>query len=168
MLKRKNEMALIGSVGDDAWGKLYEELLQGAGIVPIFEKFSTDNTGMCSVFCNKKDRAHITDLGASTQVNLEFVELNLDWLKEVELIYTELFILKHRKNIVYLLGELAHKDRKIFGFNLPSFYFIETYLKEINDLWEYADVVFANEAEAMFYGSLNNIYVIVNKFRRII
>jgi sugar/nucleoside kinase (ribokinase family) len=160
MLKKKNEMALIGSVGNDAWGKLYAELLEGAGIIPIFENFETDNTGMCSVFCNKKDRAHITDLGASTQVSIQFVHSRLHLLKEVELIYTELFILKHRKNIVYLLAELAQKERIIFGFNLPSFYFIETYLKEINELWEYADVVFANEAEAMFYGSLNNIYVI--------
>jgi sugar/nucleoside kinase (ribokinase family) len=166
MLKKKNEMALIGSVGDDAWGKLYTDLLEAAGIVSIFEKFSSDNTGMCSVFCNKKDRAHITDLGASTQINIEFVESKLEMLKDVELIYTELFILKHRKNIVYLLAELAQKDRKIFGFNLPSFYFIETYLKEINELWEFADVVFANEAEAMFYGSLNNIYVIINNCRR--
>jgi adenosine kinase len=75
-------------------------------------------------------------------------------LKTVELIYTELFILKHRKNIVYLLAESTNTDNKTFGFNLPSFYFIETFLEDIKNLFEYADIVFANFAEAIFFGKL--------------
>jgi adenosine kinase len=46
---------------------------------------------------------------------------------------------------------------KKFGFNLPSFYFIENYLEDIKKLFEYADIVFANAAEAMFLSTLLNI-----------
>jgi hypothetical protein len=99
-------------------------------------------------------------------ISYDFVMSYMNLLKEVELIYTELFILKHRKEIVFLLAKLAHKERKIFGFNLPSFFFIENYFNDIKELFEYADIVFANEAEAIFFGSLFNIYVKYNNFRK--
>lgn len=150
---------MIGSVGNDFYGELYSELLDKEGILPIFEKYEGTNTGICCVICNDRDRGHITDLGASTMISYDFAMSYINLLKEVELIYTELFILKHRKEIVFLLAKLAHKERKIFGFNLPSFYFIETYFNEIKELFEYADIVFANEAEAIFFGSLFDIYV---------
>jgi sugar/nucleoside kinase (ribokinase family) len=168
MLNTKGKTALIGSVGDDKWGKIYHNLLEKEGIVPIFDIIMNDNTGMCCVFCNKNDRAHITDLGASTKISIEFVESKIGYLKDIEFIYSNLFILKHRKDIVFMLADLAHKERKIFGFNLPSFYFLETYLEEINYLWEYSDVVFANEDEAKLFGILNNINVNIDNFRRII
>jgi sugar/nucleoside kinase (ribokinase family) len=93
-------------------------------------------------------------------ISIEFVKRVWDKLKDAELIYTELFILKHRQDIVYLLAELGMKEGKIFGFNLPSFYFIETYLADIVKLIEYADVFFANAAEASFFGNLLDLPVI--------
>jgi sugar/nucleoside kinase (ribokinase family) len=152
---KENELTgVLGSVGDDFYGDLYAKLLQKENIVPLFEKFDEVNTGLCCVFCHNRDRGHITDLGASTLISLEFVQRIWDQLKNVQLIYTELFILKHRKNVVYLLAENCLSDQKLFGFNLPSAYFIENYFQDILNLIEYADVLFANAAEALFFASL--------------
>jgi len=160
MLKSKNEndiTGLLGSVGEDFYGDLYADLLCKETIVPIFEKYDKSNTGVCCVFCHNRDRGHITDLGASITISEDYVKRIWEDLKEVQLIYTELFILKHRKNIVYMLAELGLDNSKLFGFNLPSFYFIETFFDDITSLIGYADVFFANAAEAKFYGKLLNI-----------
>jgi sugar/nucleoside kinase (ribokinase family) len=163
MLSDKNDgyCALIGSVGYDFYGNLYAQLLEEEKIIPLFEKFENINTGVCGVFCHKRDRGHLTDLGASTLISMEFVQRIWKELVDVQLVYTELFILKHRKNIVYLLAELGLKDGKIFGFNIPSFYFIENFLDDIQNLFEYADVVFANKAEAEFFVKFLNIEVFI-------
>lgn len=156
--KKENEMtALLGSVGEDFYGDLYSDLLIKEDIYPIFERFEKINTGVCCVFCHNRDRGHITDLGASVNISEDFVKRNWEELKNVELIYTELFILKHKKDVVYMLAELALDDSKIFGFNLPSFYFIETFFDDITNLVGHADIFFANSAEAVFYGKLLNI-----------
>lgn len=152
MLGNPNSTALLGSVGNDSWGYLYEDLLSKENVIPIFEKYDCTNTGVCSVFCHNRDRGHITDLGASTLISMDYVNRNWDLFKNVELIYTELFILKHRKDIVYKLADFAECKNKKFGFNLPSFYFIETFLEDIFNLIKSADIVFSNLEEAKFFG----------------
>lgn len=165
MLENRDEnqlTGLLGSIGDDFYGDLYAELLQKEKIEPIFEKYDHVNTGICCVFCHDRDRGHITDLGASTLISAEFVQRIWEQLKNVQLIYTELFILKHRKNIVYLLAENALSDHKLFGFNLPSSFFIENYFHDILNLIEYADILFANAAEAVFFASLLGLVHFIN------
>jgi adenosine kinase len=157
MINEKGSVGVLGSVGEDIYGELYEKLLREEDIVPIFQRFKEVNTGICAVFCCFKDRGHITDLGASILISEGFIESVWDSLKQVELIYTELFILKHRRGIVFSLAELGICDKKIFGFNLPSFYFIDTYLEDIRHLFEYADIVFTNAAEAKLFGNLLGI-----------
>ena len=157
MLKNKtkeDKTGLLGSVGRDFYGELYASLLSKEDIVPVFEKYDGVNTGVCCVFCHNRDRGHITDLGASTLISKEYAERIWDQLSDVSLVYTELFILKHRKELVFMLAEHALPDHRTFGFNLPSFYFLETFTEEIKNLWEYADVAFANAAEAVFFGKL--------------
>jgi len=148
---------VLGSVGNDFYAELYTKLLENEKIVPIFERFDDIITGICLVFCHNRDRGHITDLGASVLISMDFVNRMFDLIKDVQLVYTELFILKHRKDIVYVLAELCLDNNKIFGFNLPSHYFIETFLEDIKVLLQYVDVLFANKEEAKFLVKLLDI-----------
>lgn len=151
---KRGSVGVIGSVGDDSYGQTYFDLLDQENIQPIFEKFKDKNTAICGVFCHGKDRGHVTDLGASTLVSEEFVESNWDKIKGAQLIFTELFIIKHKKETVFKLAELGSQDEKIFGFNLPSYYFIETYLEDIKTLLEYADIIFVNAEESIFFAKM--------------
>ena len=147
-------VGLFGSVGKDRYGEKFEELLIHEEIQPIFEKIEGVSTGMCLVYVNNKDRGHITDLAASTLITKKFYLENLDTLKNVDLIYSELFIIKHKRQMLFDLAELMLDKSKLFGFNLPSFWFIETFLNDIISLIEYADVLFSNAAEAQFFSKL--------------
>lgn len=160
MLKDKTseeKTGLLGSVGSDIYGDLYSSLLTKEEMIPIFEKFDGVSTGICCVFVHNRDRGHLTDLGASVLVSKEYVLRVWDQLSGVSLIYTELFILKHRRDLVYMLANHGLSDNRWFGFNLPSFYFLETYSNDIQNLWEYADIAFANVAEAKFFGKIIGI-----------
>jgi len=152
--EKRGSTGVLGSTGDDLYGQIYTELLEQESIEAIFESHDNKTTGFCGVFCHEKDRGHITDLGASTLISDEFVEINWEKIKDVQLVFTELFILKHKKNIVFKLANLGLQDEKIFGFNFPSFYFIETFLNDIKELIEHADLIFSNAAEAIFFAKL--------------
>lgn len=145
---------MIGAVGKDKYGELYSDLLKKENIVPLFERFDSINTGVCAVYCNNRDRGHVTDLGASVLISEKMLEETNEVLQNADLIFTELFILKHKKEFVHKLAVIGSSSKKVFGFNLPSFYFIETFLEEIKILLNYADIVFTNSAEAKFLAKL--------------
>ena len=150
--KTKDDVtAFLGSVGSDHYGAIYENLLVNEHIVPILEPIDKNLTGVCLVVCNNRDRAHFTDLAASTMISDEFVDRFWNKFKDVKLIYTELFILKSKREITFKLANLGLKDDCIYGFNLPSFFFIENFFKDILDLISYADIVFSNDDEAQLF-----------------
>jgi adenosine kinase len=169
MLKDEGQtVAVCGSIGNDYYGKLYKELLEKEKILPLFEEVENMNTGVCCVFCCQRDRGHLTDLGASILISKDFVENILNEHKDgLKLIFTELFILKHKKDIVYMLAEAGVDNSKFFGFNLPSFYFIETFFEDIKILFEYVDIVFCNIAEAIYYYNLITENKVIKLYHKI-
>ena len=157
-------VGFLGSVGgEDPYGDYYQGLLSTENIIPIFETVDDEVTGLCIVMCCNRDRAHITDLGASVSISNEFVERYWDRFKDVKLIYTELFILKTKKEICYKIAELGLKDETIYGFNLPSEFFLRNYTTDIAKLCEYADIIFANHSEAIAFCKFLNLKIESNE-----
>ena len=150
-------VGFLGSVGEMGnYGDTYQDLLMKENIVPVFETIENETTGLCLVMCCDRDRAHITDLGASISISEEWVNRNWDKFKEVKLIYTELFILKTKREICFKLAELGLRDETYYGFNLPSDFFLKNFTNDIEQLCEYADIIFANESEALLFCKLLN------------
>ena len=157
-------VGFLGSVGaDDPYGDYYQELLSSENIIPIFESIEKEVTGLCIVICCNRDRAHITDLGASISISETFAERYLNSFKNLKLIYTELFILKTKKEICYEIAKLGLKDETIYGFNLPSEFFLRNYTTDITKLCEYADIIFANHSEAIAFCKFLNLKIESNE-----
>jgi adenosine kinase len=156
--KESEIMGFLGSVGKDNYSDVYQNLLLGENIIPIFEDIENNNTGMCLVVCNNRERAHITDLGASTSISKEFINRVWNNFKDVKLIFTELFIIQHQKEFCYKLAEFGKDDDKIYSFNLPSNFFLKKFKEDIINLIGYADVVFSNFDEAKtFCNEINKL-----------
>jgi adenosine kinase len=149
--KESEIVGFLGSVGKDNYSDIYQNLLIGESIIPIFEQIDDNNTGMCLVVCNNRERTHITDLGASTLISKEFLNRVWNNFKDVKLIFTELFIIKHQREVCFKLAKLGLDDNKIYGFNLPSDFFLKTYNEDILNLISHADVVFSNYSEAKYF-----------------
>jgi adenosine kinase len=153
-------IGFLGSVGDKGYlGEAYKNLLLKEKIIPIFETIAGKPTGLCIVMCCNKDRAHLTDLGASNAITDKFVEENWNKFEKVKLIYTELFIIKMKKDICYKLAQLGLRDETLYGFNLPSEYFLNTFTSDISNLCEYADIIFANKFEGLLFAKLLKIKI---------
>jgi adenosine kinase len=162
MLGYQGNCAVLGSVGNDYYGDLYFSVLEKENILPLWERFDNVNTGVTCVFCSEMERGHLTDLGASTLISIEYVKRHYNLLKETEMIYVDLFIFKHRREIVYLLADLGTVcDERLFGFNLPSLFFIEAYFDDIKDLLQYADFIFCNYDESIYLGKLLGLDIVI-------
>ena len=146
-------IGFLGSVGDnDDYGDKYQDDLLTEGIIPVFQTIDNETTGMCIVLCCDRDRSHFTDLGASVSISDDFVERCLKTrFNNVKLIYTELFMIRCKKDVCYKVAELGLRDETIYGFNLPSDFFLNKYKEDISKLCEYADIIFANKAEATYF-----------------
>ena len=157
-------VGFLGSIGKtDSYGNIYQDLLKKENIIPVFETIDKETTGLCLVMCCDRDRSHITDIGASFSISEDWVERNWDKFQEVKLIYTELFILKAKKNICFKIAELGLRDETYYGFNLPPDFILKNYINDIKQIYEYADIVFANEFEALELCKLLNFEVGTNE-----
>ena len=170
--EEKGLVACLGSIGDDLEGKKYKSLLEKENIASIFETYKGKITGKCAVICNLRNRVHLTDLGASTLISDEFVTENWSTIKDVSLVYTELYILSSRASTVFKLAELCLDDKKTFGFNLPAEFFLNKFSEKILEVITYGDVIFANLEEAKFmvtevlkqeYSDISDLAIILAK-----
>lgn len=156
--EKKASTCCLGAIGDDTYGIHIQTQLMEQKIKTFFDVNRNGiNTGICAVACYERDRSHLTDLGCSNLISEDYIEAVWDEIKEAKVIFTELFILTNRKDTVFKLANLGLDDSKLFGFNLPSFYFIDKFLSEIEELITHVDIMFANEKEAMFLGDLLHI-----------
>jgi adenosine kinase len=153
-------VGFLGSVGEDAFGETYQTMLEMEGIIPFFETIPGDTTGICLVISHKRDRAHITELGASTKISNEYFKRVEQYFINVKLIFTELYILADQRELCFKLAEMGLDNKRIYGFNLPSCMFIKNFLDDIVKMISFADIVFANFDEAVdfcsFYGISTN------------
>lgn len=153
-------IGFLGSVGKkDPYGAKYKELLKNENIIPVFEEIEDKNSGVCLVMCCNRDRAHITDLGASVFISEYYYDRFWHKFKDVKLIYTELFILNTRKELCFKLAQFGLRDETIYGFNLPSDFFLKKFTDDIEELCQYADIIFANESEALLFCKLLNMEI---------
>ena len=140
----------IGSVGKDNYGFAYKKILESESIVPLFE-IMEGFTAKCATICYLRERCHLTDLGVSSSISDLFIEKQWDLLENIELLYTELYILSHKKSTLLKLANLCLNDKKIFGFNLPSLGFLDAFKIDILEMMGYADIIFANLEEAKHF-----------------
>lgn len=149
--KYANQVGGIGAVGNDDMAIKFKNLVERENISCFFEEIDNEETACCATICKDRERCHLTDLGASTKISEHyFNELLENQLKNIEMVYTELYILSHKKDLLIALGEKCLSEGKIFGFNLPSIGFINHFSKDICEMIEYADIVFANKEEAKY------------------
>lgn len=151
MLKEDGAVGGIGSIGNDNNGRIFKEQLEGENIQHFFQEFENNSTGTSLVMCYKKERAHLTDLGASVYITEDYINSIWDSLSDVRLIFTELYILSSKRDILLKLAGLCLDTNKIFSFNFPSSFFLSKFHSEILEMITYGDVIFANKLEAKFF-----------------
>ena len=151
--KDKGTVACVGAIGNDSFGEEFVSGLLSENIQPFLEVIADGVTAKCATIVEGRERCHITDLGASTKISNDYIRKNWNALKDLTLVYTELYILSHQRQALLDFAELCLHEEKLFGFNFPSIGFLNAFSNEIKEMIEYGDIVFANKEEALHFVS---------------
>ena len=81
----------------------------------------------------------------------------MDALKEAKVLYSTCFFITANFDALISVGKYALESNKPMGLNLSATFLIQFEGDKVREALEYADIVFANEDEADYFGKYNNI-----------
>ncbi|CAE7483222.1 ADK, partial [Symbiodinium sp. CCMP2456] len=150
--------AFIGAVGMDEHGKLLEEALHEAGVVPLLKRVSQSQTGICGclVDAGTRDRTLSVIRGASGLLDPAWIEQPdiSSLIREASVVYITSFVLTTQPRIaaVELLIENGLKSGACVAVNLSSAGLISKVHPVLQSLLPRATFVFGNQFELRAWG----------------
>jgi adenosine kinase len=160
MLKdQKGEVAFMGSLGDDKYGKQLEECAAADGVTVHYMKDTTTPTGTCAALIMGGERALVTNLAAAN--NFKQSHLATEKAKEIvdsaKFYYCAGFFLTVSVDSLVEVAEQAVAKNKVFALNLSAPFIIDFFGDQLATAMEYADFLFGNESEAAAYATKHGL-----------
>ena len=142
--------AFVGKIGNDSYGKLYEEKTNEIGIASFLSKQENEITGHAITFITPDfERSFAVHLGASLFFKKE--DVTLDLIKHSKILHLESYQLANPdlcENIFYS-AKMAKENNLIISLDLSDAGLVKSNLPLFKEFIEnYVNVVFANESEA--------------------
>ena len=139
---------LIGRVGKDPHGDVYEEVITKDKIKSNIIRCDRSGTGRCFSFITPDaERTFAVHLGAA--INLEKENILEDDIKKSKVLYLTGYIIENAKDIALHALEIAKKNDVLIALDLADAGIIKRHKEELKRLVkQYADIVFVNELEA--------------------
>lgn len=140
-----------GSVGDDLYGRfILEEFTARHVDTQLLEVSKTLRTGISLSFTNEKDRSFLTMRG--TNENLDVSHVKLDAVAQAKHIHVTGYAgSKNHDAYLRFLKAVKEKTDTTVSFDL-GWDSAGEWKKEIYELFDWVDVLFMNETEAIHYG----------------
>mmetsp|Transcript_8309 Transcript_8309/g.11778 ORF Transcript_8309/g.11778 Transcript_8309/m.11778 type:complete len:377 (-) Transcript_8309:148-1278(-) len=152
----------LGAIGEDEAGKILENSLQRTNVTALFQKVKDVPTGQCAILVPESgDRCIVAVRGAYRHLNSKFVTDSKSKanraLQKAKIVYCTSFLVTTppRYSAVMYMAQKTKDTDVLFALNLSSATLLAN--SAIRDrmlsLLPYADLVFANEAEALAFVS---------------
>ena len=137
----------IGKVGQDSTGKVYEESLKEAGVIPYLIK-GDRISGSCTVLISPDgERTMQTFLGPAATIDAER-DIADETLQAFDYIYIEGYLMVNEPLFRGILAKAKRLGLKI-AVDLSNFSIVEDYMPMLKELIpEYVNILFSNESEA--------------------
>ena len=139
-------VAYIGKVGNDDFGRIFEDDLKINNIYPFLYKSNTDTGRAIALVSPDSERTFSTYLGSA-------IELTPDDLKEelfhgYDYFHIEGYLVQNHE-LIKTAVQMAYKNKLKISLDLASYNVVEENKEFLNDIISrYVDIVFANEDEA--------------------
>lgn len=146
--------AFIGKIGTDANGSFFESTLNARGVVPKLSNSIDLMTGsVVALITNDGERTFSTYLGASVALTKGDVLV----LPKAKFFHVEAYLLENPiiKDVVFSLVEQAKKNGTKISIDLSDPQLIKRIKPTLIEFLTFADIVFANEAEAIEFTNEN-------------
>jgi sugar/nucleoside kinase (ribokinase family) len=145
----KTRVGLAGKIGQDYYGRVFEEKIREKGITSFLKSENCD-TGICTIFITPdKERTMNTYLGACREFRKE--DLSLDMVQNSLFLYFTGYMwdTKNQKEAVSYAIEIAKSSGVKIVFDIADPFAVERHKKDFQHITEHAaDIVVANAQEA--------------------
>ncbi|MFC1622808.1 adenosine kinase [Patescibacteria group bacterium] len=154
-----NKSILLGIIGDDEHGEIYEKQTRDDGVYSMLHRHGDDATGHAVIFVTPDgERTMATHLGAAASMRDHHI-LD-DEIKKGKFLHIEAYQLEDplTREAMFQAMDTAKNNGIKVGLDLSDPWLIDRtgdLFKDVVD--KYADVVFANEDEAVKFTGLNEI-----------
>jgi sugar/nucleoside kinase (ribokinase family) len=146
------ESGFIGSVGKDETGDLFENDMKRAGVKNMLLRRDSVTGTAVALISPDTQRTFATHLGAAIELDAE--DLKEEFFKPYDILYFEGYLIIN-KPLVIKACTLAKKNNMEIAIDLASYNVVEANKKNFIEIIEkYADIVFANEDEALMLTGL--------------
>jgi sugar/nucleoside kinase (ribokinase family) len=143
------DTAFIGTIGEDAFGKYFEDDMVSCHINPILHKGTMGTGRAIALISQGGERTFATYLGAAVELSADM--LNDDLFSTYEHIHIEGYLVPNQL-LMEKAFKLARKHNRSASLDLASYNIVEAnleYLKRMISV--YKPLVFANEEEAFSF-----------------
>jgi len=139
----------IGKIGDDEFGRFFEDEMKKNGIEPhLFKGEQGTGTAICMI-SDDSERTFATYLGAAIELTEE--DLTLDLFEGYSHFFLEGYLVQNHELVRKSLN-LAKQAGLVIAMDLSSYNVVEENLDFLREsVKKYVDIVFANEEEAYLF-----------------
>ena len=140
------EAALVGMVGNDDIGELFESEIRASGATPLLLHSDTPSGTALTLISPDSERTFATFLGAALELSAQ--HLTKELFKGYDILHIEGYMLQNHELVSKALA-IAKENDIIISMDLASYNIVEEnldFLKHI--VKENVDILFANEEEA--------------------
>lgn len=143
------ETAFVGKVGEDEYGRLFEEDLKNSGITPSLFYSKTETGRAVAMVSPDSERTFGTYLGAAVEMGPD--EMTPEVFKGYDVLHIEGYLVFNEELIEKAIVTAKETGLKV-SMDLASFNVVEAKLDFLQRMAkDYVDIIFANEEEAQAF-----------------
>ncbi|KAH6565090.1 hypothetical protein BASA62_007471 [Batrachochytrium salamandrivorans] len=150
----------LGSVGQDNEADVLSKVAAKDGLRTEYH-LSDLPTGKCAVLITGIHRSMVTDLLAANEYKISHLERPDIWalVEAAKFFYIGGYFLTVSPPSAMKIGAHAAATNKVLALNLSAPFIPQFFTQQLDELINYADVVFGNEAEAEAFSTAHNFGV---------
>ncbi|PFH31486.1 kinase, pfkB family protein [Besnoitia besnoiti] len=156
LFQTRGAVAYRGAVGNDKHGQQLTELCEKEGVAVRFSVIPEQETGVCAVLVNEKERSLCTELGACLSFRLPE-----DWLAlapNARVFYAAAYALSASPdNVLGLARHCARRPDAVFAFNLSAGFCIELYKDAMTALFPLTNILIGNNEEYELFARVHGL-----------
>lgn len=159
MKDQKDQVAFMGCVGEDAYGKELETCMNADGVLVHYMKDPSTPTGTCAALIKDNERCLVANLAAANNFKVSHLETEKakELVESAKIYYSAGFFLTVSPESMMKVAQEYSAAGKTFCLNLSAPFIVDFFGEPLAQALEYADFLFGNESEAAAYGKKNGL-----------
>ena len=158
ILEKPESVAYFGCVGKDQTFETLKKVASQAGVKVLYQNVDKNPTGKCAVLITGQDRSLVTKLDAANDFTIDHLEKSENWevVEKAKIYYSAgFFITVSVPSMLKVAQHASEFADKKFCLNLSAPFISQFFKDPLNQVLEYADIVFGNETEADTFAEQN-------------